>query len=135
MYGTEDIYLSIALPADLPPLPSPPHPSPLDSQLPSAALLLCPPTAPKANAMFLQDSLLAFSALILAVMLICSILESVQRSGHAAKGLHLAPGYRAESSPLLEKTPVPGPEQVRGAPTAMLVRRRPEQSADLDVQV
>lgn len=85
--------------------------------------------------MFLQDSLLAFSALILAVMLICSILEGVHRSGQSAKGLHLAPGYKAESSPLLEKMPVSPAEQVRGTPTAMPVRRRPEPSADLDVQV
>lgn len=70
-------------------------------------------------ALFLQDSLLAFSALILAVMSICCLVESLYLSRRAAKGLHLSGSAdEAETYPLLEKAPVSADDQVKPTPVA-----------------
>lgn len=73
-------------------------------------------------AMFLQDSLLAFSVLVLAVMSICCILEGLYVSRRTSKGLlRVESTDDAELYPLLEKAPVSAEDQVSHMPAVSLL--------------
>lgn len=86
--------------------------------------------------MFLQDSLLAFSVLILALMLICCSLESLYVSRRASKGrLLLEFSDVAESFPLLEKVPVSAEDQVSPEAVCCIGLLGEIQKTDFEMQV
>lgn len=63
--------------------------------------------------LLLEDSLFAFSILVLAAMSICCIFERLLASRRASKVALLGEAENAEEYPLLEKAPLAAADNVR----------------------